>query len=303
MKTIKGENMNELFYNACNELYNNFQFETKPRNMKIKELINVSLILKDPRKRIITFPARSLSLKYLAGELAFYFTGSNKLKFIAHYSKFWEKISDNKKTVNSCYGRKLCYDRNRHNITQFEYALAQLVLDKDTRKAVMIIYDKHSADLNTKDNPCTMYLQFFIRNNKLILITNMRSNDVWFGLSYDLPYFTIMQENMLVILKTKKGYEKLQLGPYVHNAGSLHLYEKDFDKVKNLINNTFLDPYHDKKQLPEITLKTLKELSIFLKIEEDLRLNKLNGYILSDPFLKELVLYLKGLILKEQHHE
>jgi len=310
MRTIKGNNMNELFYNACNELYNNYQFETRPRDLKIREIINVSLVLKDPRKRIVTYPQRSLSLKYLAGELAFYFSGSNKLKFIGHYSKFWEKISDNNKTVNSSYGKKLCYDKNRHDLTQFEYAYAQLVKDKDTRKAVMIIYDKHSADLRTKDTPCTMYLQFFIRNNKLFLITNMRSNDVWFGLCYDLPFFTIMQENMLVLLKNNKEYKDLQLGSYIHNDGSLHLYEKDFVKVGNLIQacrydeGQRIDPYYDKKQLPEITKQTLKELPLFLKYEEIIRNGKTDMYkSVTDPFLIKLTCFLNGLTLKEQHHE
>jgi len=310
MTTIKGNNMNELFYNCCNELYNNFQFETKPRGLKIKELINVSLILKDPRKRIVTYPQRSLSLKYLVGELAFYFSGSDKLKFIKYYSKSWENKSDNNKTVNSCYGKKLCYDRNRHNLTQFEYAYSQLIEDTDTRKAVMIIYDKHSADLKTKDLPCTMYLQFFIRHNRLYLITNMRSNDIWYGLSYDIPFFTIMQENMLVLLKENKIYKDLKLGSYLHNTGSLHLYEKDFMKVENLIQACRYDegqrndPYFNKKQLPTITKQTLKELPLFLKIEEHIRkgIKDYHNFIITDPFLMTLIKYLNGLTLKELHH-
>ncbi len=300
MKTIKGPDFNDLFYNACYELYNNPQFETESRDLKIRELLNVSLVLKNPRHRIVTFPQRSLSLKYLAGELAFYFSASNKLKFIAYYSKVWEERSDNHKTVNSCYGRKLLGDKNRHNLTQFEYSMTQLMLDRDTRKAVMIIYDKHSANLNTNDNPCTMYLQFFIRKNKLILITNMRSNDLWSRLSYNLPFFTILQELMLIRLQQEEKFNSLELGPYVHNTGSLYLYEKDFIKVKNLLNCSRLDPDYNKKQLPDITKETFEQMDKFIQAELQSRTNDkcfdlaTQNLKLTDKFLLALVGYLRS---------
>ena len=37
MKNISGKDMDELYFNLCNEIHVNPQFETKPRDMKIKE--------------------------------------------------------------------------------------------------------------------------------------------------------------------------------------------------------------------------------------------------------------------------
>ncbi|MEJ2248057.1 MAG: thymidylate synthase [Candidatus Lokiarchaeota archaeon] len=292
MKTIKGQTINELFYNTCKEVYEKPQFNTAPRGMLIKECINTSLLLINPINRIITFKERNLSLKYLVGELAFYLAGSNKLKFIKHYSRFWEKCSDDGKTVNSCYGKKLLHDINRHNITQFQHALQQLIKDKDSRKSVMVIYDKHSADLNTKDNPCTLSLQFLIRKDYLYLITTMRSNDIWRGLSYDIPFFTILQEIMCVLLKNK--YKNIKLGAYIHNVGSLHLYEKHFNNVKLLIDSNGLNKLSI-KQLPHITPDTLDELPLFLLYEEYLRKNNISKKpkkIPTDKFILTLINWL-----------
>jgi thymidylate synthase len=59
-----------------------------------------------------------------------------------------------------------------------------------------------------------------IRDDKLLCITNMRSNDAILGLSYDMFSFTMLQEfvaNMIGV----------EVGPYYHNAGSFHVYVKD----------------------------------------------------------------------------
>jgi thymidylate synthase len=291
-KIITGKSFNDLYYKLCDNLYKAPDFRTKPRGETIKEFINCTLVLENPRNRLLTIPERNLSFKYLAGELAFYFAGSNRLSFIEHYSKFWKKVSDDGKTVNSCYGKKLLHDKNRRKITQFDHALMQLLKDKDSRKAVMVIFDKHSADLNTKDNPCTMHLQFFIRKNKLHLTAYMRSCDIWFGLSYDLPFFTILQEGMLLYLKTK--YKELELGSYMHHAGSLHVYEKDFEKVTKL----FCSENRTTKlgKIANMTEDSLKLMPNFLANEKLKRCpgSKVWHTELKDPFLKTLEGWLDG---------
>jgi thymidylate synthase len=82
----------------------------------------------------------------------------------------------------------------------------------------------------TKDIPCTLNLQFLLRDNKLNMIVNMRSNDIIWGLPYDLFVFTNMQE----VVANTLGVE---LGWYLHRPGSLHLYKKHYDLFKEVGNN------------------------------------------------------------------
>jgi hypothetical protein len=72
-----------------------------------------------------------------------------------------------------------------------------------------------------KDVPCTLALQFFIRDEKLHLHVNMRSSDIILGIAYDVPAFTLMQE----VLANELG---VGLGEYCHTSNSLHCYERDF---------------------------------------------------------------------------
>ena len=69
-------------------------------------------------------------------------------------------------------------------------------------------------------------------DNKLNFYVNMRSNDVWYGLSYDVPFFTTVQKMML--LELKQHYPGLGLGHYVHDSRSLHVYEKDFERIEKI---------------------------------------------------------------------
>jgi thymidylate synthase len=104
---------------------------------------------------------------------------------------------------------------------QLTNVVKQLVADPSSRRAVVSIYHGPS-DLRqeTKDIPCTLSLQFLIRDGSLYLRTSMRSNDVWLGLPYDLMQFCMLQCAMAQILD-------VPIGEYCHTVGSMHMYERD----------------------------------------------------------------------------
>lgn len=211
-RQIIADNANELFELVLHEL--------KPvENEYIaKELINANLVLTNPMNNIMNTCSRNMSIKYAVGELLWYLSANNKINAIEPYSKFWRNISDDGITVNSNYGycihKKFGFDQLK--------AVEEL-LKKDSNSRQAVIHIKEARDLisnPSKDVNCTISLQFLLRNNKLHLITTMRSNDVWLGLPYDLFNFTCLQILMTMKLNVEVGY-------YYHNAGSLHLYKKD----------------------------------------------------------------------------
>lgn len=289
MYLIEGNNIDYIYQQLCGDILKMPQFTPAPRGMQIKEFTNALLVLNKPQNRVVTIPERETSMNYLAGEFAFYMSGSNKLKNISHYSKFWNHVSDNGRTVNSGYGYKLFKKRTKRN-NQFEYAMEQLLRDKDSRKAIMEIYTAENANVSTKDNPCTMYLQFFIRENKLDCHCYMRSNDIWFGLTYDIPFFTIIQELLLIRLRYYM-YPDLNLGRYYHNVGSLHVYEKNFDQVRDV---SFKEYKLYRNFFPPMTIETYKQLPDFLKWEKRLRLHNEDNTLIyfNDPFLQQMKHYL-----------
>lgn len=201
--------------------------ETTEDNKKdvVYELINANLILTNPCANTMLTAPRKMSLKYAIAELLWYNSTNPEVNAIEPYSKFWKYISDDGKIVNSNYGHCI---RKKFGFDQWEICKQLLLANKNTRQAVIHIKEARNIISNpTKDLNCTIALQFFIRNNKLDLIVTMRSNDVWLGLPYDLFNFTCMQMQMAMELG-------IDVGTYYHNAGSLHMYRNDFNKLKEV---------------------------------------------------------------------
>lgn len=179
------------------------------------EIINAITVIDDPKDNLVTSPIRKLSHKYAIGELLWYLSGSNKLDAIANYSKAWNKLSDDGETVNSAYGHRIF---EKFGFDQWEHVKELLKADPNSRQAV--IHIKEPNPEKTKDLPCTVALQYFIRDGKLYATTYMRSNDIWLGFPYDVFTFTCLQIKMAFELG-------VGIGSYTHIAGSLHLYSRN----------------------------------------------------------------------------
>lgn len=125
------------------------------------------------------------------------------------------------------------------DISQWQWAKKCLVSDKDSRQAIMHYNSTKHQYAGIKDFPCTIYNQFFIRDNKLHLSCSMRSSDVYFGITYDFPFFMLLMQCMR--LELLEFYPTLELGQYTHTSGSFHIYEKDFEKIAKMLEHEFID--------------------------------------------------------------
>jgi len=190
------------------------------RNLKTLELLNYSFIL-NPLDNIIKLKNFETNLDYAKEELLWYLSGTNKIDFSLKIYNTWKKYSDNGITVNSAYGYRIFNG-------QWDWIKLLLIKDKETRRAIINLnWESDKNTLDTKDYPCTLSLHFLIRNNKLNLIVNMRSNDIFYGFRNDIYCFTNLQQIMAKELN-------LKLGLYYHNVGSLHIYENKIKFIKNL---------------------------------------------------------------------
>lgn len=205
-----------------------------------RELLDVKLVLTDITKNIVS--VRGISPSYLCGELLWYFSGMNSLEFISRFSKFWEHISDDGKTCNSGYGYLM---QERFGFNQIEEVVKMLKHDPNSRRAVINLNTPHPGVMITKDEPCTIALQFRIRKGNLDCTAMMRSNDIWFGTPYDIAFFTELQK--YIAQRLSVGY-----GWYTHFATSLHMYKRDQEKLENVLDRAESHPI-------EVDVKTLNE--------------------------------------------
>lgn len=254
MEHIQTGELNNDFRTCLAHLLEN-GLVANPRGTTTRELLNYNISLFTPRNRIINFKDRKTNLKYLLGELIWYFKGSNDPEGILPYAKFWDSIRNSGAeegydagTVNSNYGHRLfghsdlpAFSTWSHRgdatgvFSQWNETADLLKKDKDTRQAIMNIHIPGDRHTGNKDVPCTLTLHWFIRSNMLHLIVNMRSNDIVLGFTNDVFQFTMLQEAMQVQLK--ETYPELELGQYYHNAGSMHVYSKHFSMAESIIKD------------------------------------------------------------------
>jgi thymidylate synthase len=158
-------------------------------------------------------------------------SGNNETAWISKYSSFWKDISDDGVTANSAYGARLFKPHDaiaQRRFVQWDYIVNELRNDPDSRRAVMHLRTPNDSVDAKLDVPCTLALQFFIRDNKLHQVVHMRSSDVIFGIAYDVPAFTLFQE----ILANELDVD---LGTYTHVSNSLHIYERHFEMAENIL--------------------------------------------------------------------
>lgn len=230
--TDQNQSINGMLYAWWHNLINE-GLRSAPRGLPIREFIGTSFTIMKPRERICTLPGRKFSLAYAAGELAWYLGGHEDLEFIRYYAPRYERFSDDGHTLYGAYGPRIFTERfddgdGRDDRSMWQRCLSLLQEDPDTRQAVIPIMRPWDVARKTKDYPCTVALQFLIREKRLHLITTMRSNDAWLGTPNDVFCFTVLQELMARQLN-------VDLGHYVHQAGSLHLYERDLDKAEEVV--------------------------------------------------------------------
>ena len=206
---IVGESFNQVYKEAIKEVVKHGSW-VKPRGLACLEVLNARLTLTNPLECLCTIYERKLNYAFAVFEKFEYLSGKSDPVALKSYNKnilaFLNPLTNQ---FDGAYGPRIK--------TQLDWCYKLLKEDPDTRQAVVVINDQRDRR-ESKDIPCTLSLQFLLRDGKLNLTATMRSNDLLWGTPYDINGFCFLQE----VLASWLG---VSVGVYVHNAGSLHLYE------------------------------------------------------------------------------
>lgn len=276
MASFYGGTFDDVFANVVNQINRWPMYESSPRGQKCREIIAPTIVVSNPRARLLANPGRDANYGFAVGEFFWYWLGKQDLESISYYNKRMPSFSNDGFTVNSAYGFRTRVKKYMSNDavykTQWTHVRNELLRDPDSRRAVLIIADPLDFAVmeTSKDVPCTLSLQFFVRDNKLHLHTTMRSNDAFWGLTYDFFSFTLLQECMMLELKAA-GMKDLELGAYSHTAGSLHIYERHFGMASEVWNNYMKKGFVVAAPMEPISLEELASLA---DVEAELRTGK-----------------------------
>jgi hypothetical protein len=193
----------------------------------------------DMNRPVVLSPERRLSYQFMAAEALWIVSGDNQLAPLVRFAPHYARFSDDGRTLRGAYGPPF------H--TQLEYVIQALTLDRDTRQASLSIWRPNPEP--SKDIPCTMAMNFSIRNDKLNSHVFMRSSDAWLGLPYDTFSFTLMAVMVACFYNkwlTSACGPRVGLGKLTITAASSHLYAKDIGKAKAVLESICL------KQSPQV---------------------------------------------------
>lgn len=265
----------------------------KDPTRNIKEIVSFEFEIEDPNDRLLYDEIESINIFQCIGHFLWITQGTFNLDAIEYYVPWIESLSSDNYKLIGAYGPRLF---GIEHLNQIEHLLAVLDNDPSKRRAVASVYlpqfDQHG--LVHEEIPCTLNLQYLIRQDKVQAVTYMRSQDALKVLPYDVFIFTMMQEYVKNRLKPK--YETFELGKYNHFSGSFHVYHDDLDKVNKIISNNQTSdfkmppmPHRDVKfRLQDINkFESIIRTEVIAKIEHNVNIDFDSLFKMVSTFLQE----------------
>lgn len=219
---IKGNNITDVWRALIGDLFIRGQ-QSSPRGFLTREILNVTIEVSEGLNNIIVSKERDLNYRFMIAEWLWIMGGLNDVESLVQYNSVMKTFSDDGAILNGAYGPRLS--------SQWDYIVKNLESSHDSRQAVATIWTPSPEP--SKDIPCTISLQWLIRNEKLHCVINMRSSDVWLGLPYD--YFSFSQLTNMV--SSKIG---IPVGSITMNLGSSHLYARNnLEALKVMVESDY----------------------------------------------------------------
>ena len=211
----------------------NENFTIDKTGAKTIEMIGASFIADD--EAIFGTPNQ----EYIAKEIEWYNSMSTNINDINKEGEppaAWKYAANEHGEINSNYGL-LTMSEQYHD--QLGHVADELAHNPDSRRACMI-YNRPSIWLEydkggMSDFICTNAVSYMIRDEKLISVVQMRSNDVVYGYKNDYAWQLWMQREVcdLINIDKHENYKTLVKPGDIHwQVQNLHVYEKHFNLVK-----------------------------------------------------------------------
>lgn len=189
--------------------------QVSPRGKLTYELIGPHVLGPiDLIDNVITLPKRRLNYAFMCAEASWILAGSNQLEFLTRFCEKMAEYSDDGRTLSGAYGPRFK--------DQFAYVMEKLLTEEQTRQAVMTFWIPNPEP--SRDIPCTISLQFLIRDSKLDLYVYMRSSDAWLGVPYDIFSFSMIAWSVIGGLNRWRTSGLVVPGNLWMLTGSRHLY-------------------------------------------------------------------------------
>ena len=175
-----------------------------------------------------------------------------------------DEFNDTYGDLGDVYGKqwRRWIGSNGKEYDQLKKAVEDLKNNPNSRRTLVSAWDVEAFSENRMAlPPCHYSYQFAVYNGKVSCIFNMRSNDVFLGLPYNIASYALLTH----LIANECGYE---VGELIYVGADVHIYHNHFTQCKEQLSRT-------PGELP--TLEILSpEKSMFDMEWKDIRLNNYN---------------------------
>jgi thymidylate synthase len=220
----------QIYTNILKNILKNGIEETSTlQKVKTKALPGVHFQIDLEKEGFPILTLRKIPVKLFVAEQIWFISGARKPEdFLRDYTKIWDAFTNPNDVVTVAYGY-----RWRKHFGRDQLGLLVNLLKKEplSRHGVIIAWDPGADGLSLikKANvPCPYSFTVNIIGGRLHLHNVVRSNDLYLGFPSDVAGFALLQ----CILAQKLG---VRPGIYSHSISNAHIYENQFDAVKELI--------------------------------------------------------------------
>ena len=197
------DNMDDLVFQGIQHIQE-FGERLVSRNGPGLQAFQVDYVLTNSRSRLHLLRAPD-TIRYLCRELIAYFRGSLLVKDgLSDASTSWERFAKPDGSINSNYGYYV-FRLKTDDRSQYEWVIRTLLENIQSRRALININLPSHKNLSDPDFPCTVALQFLVREQALCCEVAARSVDAVVGLPYDLGFFSFLTELIACDLAVRTG--------------------------------------------------------------------------------------------------
>lgn len=144
----------------------------------------------------------------------------------AHGVKIWQEWTNNHNNIGTAYGYQLgkpIYLKGEIT-NQVSYLLKELKENPTSRRHIISLWN--IDDLNQMNlYPCVWNSQWLVKENKLHLIVQIRSNDLFLGHPFNVFQYYVLQRMIAQVTK-------YQLGSLSFNIADAHIYDRHIPLVE-----------------------------------------------------------------------
>ena len=202
------------------------------------EITGLSYTLKDPTSVGIKSITRAFDLDNAEKFFQWILSGSSDMTEMKKLTKRAIQFDREIDGRNPHYGPRIS--------EQIDNTVNELIARPGSRRAcIMILSAEDQAFLvpkreerNTIEYPCTIMINYFIRNGYLHSNVTMRSNNVCSTICYDNYIFCRLQQHMVDALNKKMNF-KIHIGYYFHYIVNAHVVDGELKRSKKILEERY----------------------------------------------------------------